>query len=401
LKIKENQGQSLRDLKETNMKIGIDAHDLEGRPTGVGRVLINLLREWSKFKLPNDLKFILYFKREIPDDLELPDSLFEKKLLRAPFNFQSNTLFMHRLLPKAAKKDKVDILFCPGYIAPIFYQGKIALTLHDIIYQARPKLYNWSSFWDKILLKEFSRISAKKAKIIFTPSEFSKKEILEHYQVTADKIFVTPLAADELFKQINNQDKLAGFKNKYQIKDKFIFYIGSIFNRRHLPEAIKAFEKIGKQLPDYQFLIIGTNHTSPFIDVDGLIRGVNQRLGRPAVLRQDYLKGQDLVAFYNAADLLIWLSDYEGFGLPILEAMACGTSVITSPFGSIPEVAGDSAIYIQDSKNIQEISQAIYQGLTDENLRQKLISQGLAQAKKFSWSRCARQTLQGLYKDYP
>ncbi len=373
------------------MKIGIDTHDLEGQPTGVGRYLINLLEQWDKFDLPSDLKFILYFKKDVPD-LNL-SNLFERKLLDS----NSNAFFVHYLLPRAARKDRVDILFCPAYIAPIFYQGKIALTLHDIIYQAQPELYNWPGFWDKILLKKVSRISAQKAEVIFTPSEFSKKEILKHYQVAADKVFVTLEAADNSFRQITDKDKLVEIKKKYQIKDKFIFYVGSIFNRRHLPEIIKAFEKIGKQLPNYQFLISGVNHTSPFIDIDGLIKGVNQQLGRSAILHQDYLKSQDLVALYNAVDLLIWLSDYEGFGLPILEAMACGTPVITSPLGSIPEVAGDAAIYIQDSKNIQEISQAIEHGLTDENLRQKLIKQGLAQAKKFSWSRCARQTLQGLF----
>ncbi len=372
------------------MKIGIDAHDLEGQRTGVGRYLINLLEQWDKFDLPQDLKFILYFKKDIPD-LDLSNS-FEKKLLDS----NSNAFFIHYFLPRAARKDKIDILFCPGYIAPIFYKGKIALTLHDIIYEARPDLYNWPSFWDKILLKRVSRLAAQKAEIIFVPSEFSKKEVLKHYRVNPKKVFVTLEAADSGFKQITDQNKLEEFKKKYQIKDKFIFYIGSIFNRRHLPEIIKAFEKKVGQLPNYQFLIIGANHTSPFIDIDGLIRGVNQQLRRPAILRQDYLAERDLVALYNAADLLIWLSDYEGFGLPILESMACATPVVTSSFGSLPEVAGDAAIYIQDSKNINEISQAIEQGLFDKNLRQKLIKQGLAQAKRFSWQRCAKQTLDAL-----
>ena len=373
------------------MKIGIDAHYLEGQRTGVGRYLINLLKEWNKFDLPQELKFVLYFKKEIPKDIELSDK-FERKLLKT----SSNALFIHYFLPKAAKKDKVDILFCPGYIAPIFYKGKIALTLHDIIYEAWPDLYNWPGFWDRILLKRVSRLAAQKAEIIFVPSEFSKKEVLEHYQVNPKKVFVTLEAADSCFKQITDQNKLEEFKKKYQIKDKFVFYIGSIFNRRHLPEIIKAFEKIGSKLPNYQFLIIGVNHTSPFIDIDGLIRGVNQQLRRPAILRQDYLAERDLVALYNTADLLIWLSDYEGFGLPILESMACATPVITSSFGSLPEVAGHAAIYIQDSKNINEISQAIEQGLFDKNLRQRLIKQGLAQAKKFSWQRCAKQTLDAL-----
>jgi len=376
--------------------IGIDAHYLEGQRTGVGRYLINLLLNWAKFDLPNDLKFILYFKKEIPKDLDLSDSLFKKKLLQAPFGLQSNAFFIHYLLARTAQKDKVDILFCPGYIGPVFYSGKIALTLHDIIYQARPELYNWPSIFDKILLKKVSQISAQKAKVIFTPSEFTRQEVLNHYQVDANKVFNTPLAVDESFKKISDQSQITQLKKKYQIRDKFIFYVGSIFNRRHLPEVIKAFGRVASKLPNYQFLIIGANHTSSFIDIDGLIEQVNKKLNQPAVLRQDYLSGQDLVTLYNGTDLLVWLSDYEGFGLPILEAMACGIPVVTSPLGSIPEVAGQAAIYVQDSKNIEEISQAIERGLINQSLRQNLITRGLAQAQKFSWPECAQKTLDAL-----
>ncbi|PIV10306.1 MAG: hypothetical protein COS49_01215 [Candidatus Portnoybacteria bacterium CG03_land_8_20_14_0_80_41_10] len=382
------------------MKIGIDAHNLEGQPTGVGRYLLNLLEQWDKFELPQNLRFILYFKKEIPD-LRL-SNLFEKKLLHS----KSNAFFMHYLLPKAAKKDRVDILFCPDYLGPVFYQGKIALTLHDIIYQARPDLYNWPSVWDKILLKKFSKISARKAKVIFVPSEFSKKEVLREYQVNPEKVFVTPEAADTSFKQIADQNKLAEIKKKYQIKDKFILCVGSIFKRRHLPEIIKAFRSFASQKlrseaskpDDYQFLVVGINHTAPFIDVDSLVEEVNQKLGRQAVLRQDYLQGQDLAALYNAADLLVWLSDYEGFGLPVLEAMACGLPVVTSSLASLPEVAGPAAIYIQDNSNIEAISYAIYQGLTNQELRRELTEKGLARAQSFSWPKCAETTLDALGK---
>lgn len=412
------------------MLIVIDAHNLEGRRTGVGRYLINLLKEWTKFDLPKDLKFILYFKKEIPVDLSsCDDDRFEKKILKAPFGYESNAFFVHYLLPQAAKRDKADILFCPGYVAPLFYRGKIALALHDIIYEARPELYNWPSAVDKILLKKVSKISAKKAKVIFTCSEFSRQEILKYYQVRPEKVLAIPLAADECF----NPD-VGGSTSK------FILYVGSIFNRRHLSEAILAFEKIAGQLPDEQFLIIGANHTSPFtphlsrikkflrkalhflsveifyakhspqkargkaqsskgagfIDIDGLIKSANQKLKRPAILRKDYSSDNDLISLYRDADLLVWLSDYEGFGLPILEAMACGTPVITTPAASIPEVAGQAAIYVKDPKNIDEIAQVIYNVLTSENLRQDLIKRGLEQAKKFSWKKCARKTLNAL-----
>ena len=207
--------------------------------------------------------------------------------------------------------------------------------------------------------QKVSKISAQKAKVIFVPSQFSKKEILKHYKIKPDKIVVTPLAADESFKQIFDYDKLREIKKKYKIKDKFIFFIGSIFNRRHLPEAIKAFEQVVFKLPEYQFLIVGKNYTCFLLENKG-------------VLRKEYIGFQDLPLLYNAADLLVWLSDYEGFGLPILEAMACGTPVITSQTASIPEVAGESAIYVQDNTNIKEISKAVYKGLTDKDLRKNL-----------------------------
>ncbi|MBU1292043.1 glycosyltransferase family 4 protein [Patescibacteria group bacterium] len=364
------------------MIIGIDSHNLEGKRTGVGRVLINILRQWDSFDLPNNLEFILYFKNEIPD-LDLSNR-FEKRLL----NSKSNALFIHCFLPQAAKKDKVDVLFCPGYIAPIFYSGKIALIIHDIIYQVHPEWYNWPSVWDRILLKRVSKISVKKAQVIFTPSEFTRQEVIKHYQVSSDKVIATLWSTENDFKQINDQNKLEEIKKKYQIKDKFIFYIGLIFTRRHLPEVIKAFKNISNKIPDYQFLIVGANHANIS----------EEEFDHKKIIHQEYLPGKDLVELYNAADLTIYLSDYEGFGLPVLESMACGTPVITSNKTSIPEVAGQTAIYIQDNTNIQEIEKAIYRGLRDQRLRQDLINSGLAQASKFSWLKSAQKMLDALLR---
>ena len=175
------------------MKIGIDAKDLEGNRTGVGRYLLNLLKYWRGEDI------VLYFKKEIPD-LDLP---FEKKVL----NNSSNAWHMHFALPRAAKKDKVDLLFCPAYISPLFYSGKTALTLHDIVYEVRPEIYNWPSIWDKFLLKKVSKISARKASVIFVPSEYSKKEIIEHYQISPDKICVTYLGVDQAIKSLGLKKK--------------------------------------------------------------------------------------------------------------------------------------------------------------------------------------------------
>ena len=375
------------------MIIGIDAHSLEGKRTGVGRVLINLLKQWNSFN--NDLRFILYFKKEIPE-LNLSNK-FEKKLLNPPAllckalraGSNSNALFMHYYLPKEAKKDKINILFCPSYVSPLFYKGKTALILHDIIYQVHPEMYNWPSFLDRILLKEFSKISAKKAEIIITPSEFSKKEVIKHYGVDSKKVINIPWGVDNDFRKINNQKELDKIKEKYKIKDKFIFYIGSIFNRRHLSEVIKAFKNVSNKLSNYQFLIVGEN----FANIS------KQEFNHKKIIYKEYLSGRDLVKLYNAADLTIYLSDYEGFGLPPLESIACGTPVITSRKTSIPEVVGEAGIYIKNNSDINEISEAIYKGLTDKKLRQELISKGLEQASKFSWQKSAKEVLDVLIKD--
>ncbi len=351
------------------MKIGIDCHNLEGNRTGTGRYLINLLKHWTNKK---GVKFFLYFKNKIPKDIPKSNN-FQKKVLKS----NSNALFMHFFLPRAAKKNKIDILFCPNYIAPIFYKGKIALVLHDIIYEARPNLFDWSSIFDKILLKKVSKISAKKAKLIFTCSQFSKKEILKYYKINKKKVFVIPLAVDKEFKN-------AGVAIA-QTKKRFILYIGTIFKRRFIPEVIKAFKLLEETFPEliknYQFLIIGKNCNNEQITGNGIIH-------------KDHVeKKDDLISLYNRADLFIWLSEYEGFGLPPLEAMACGTPVLSTKKTSLSEVLGDYPIWIKDPKDIKEIKDKIYKILTDKKLQEELIKKGLEQAKKFSWERTANKTL--------
>ena len=361
------------------MKIGIDAHILEDYRTGAARYLFNLLQEWSKLSQ----KFVLYFRNRTPNDIPDSDN-FQKRIIKT----NSNALFIHYFLPRAAEKDKVDILFCPAYVAPIFYKGKIALALHDIIYEARPDLYNWPSVFDRILLKKVSKISAKKAKIIFACSQFTKNEIIKHYKINPDKIFVTPLATDKKFTPhfLKKSRGLKNIKRKYGIKDKFIFYVGAIINRRFIPETIKGFIKTTDKLPDYQFLIGGRNYT-------------NQEIKGKGVIHIDYIDENDLNILYNAADLFIWLSSYEGFGLPPLEAMACATPVITTKMSSLPEVVDEAGLFVENPENINEISQAIYKGLIDKELRKELINRGLEQAKKFSWQRTAKQTINNLLEN--
>ncbi|MBU1102466.1 glycosyltransferase family 4 protein [Patescibacteria group bacterium] len=397
------------------MIVGIDAHNLEGNRTGVGRYLANLLREWSKlnFQFPrqrrgspgaaiSNFQFILYFKNEIPDDLP-KSNLFEKKLLQVG----STAKFVHWDLPRAAKKDKVDILFCPGYVAPLCYKGRIALVLHDIIYEAHPEWFNWSSRVDKILLKWVSKKAAQKSTMIFVPSEFTRQEVIKYYRVNPQKVKLTYLAADlgiilpppsprlrrasQSFPYKGEAEKL----KKFGIMDKFGLYIGSIFSRRYLPEVIGAFGRLAAEKPDYQLILGGKDYTRAR-NTDDLIVRENESLGRRAILRVDFIGDSDLKLLYSACAFFIYLSDYEGFGLPPLEAMSCGAPVIISDGTSLKEVAEDAAFLIKNNSDVEEIYRAMKKIVDDANLRSELIVRGRGQAAKFSWEKCAQETLSAL-----
>lgn len=407
-----------------NIKIAIDCHNLEGNRTGVGRYLWNLLREWTNWagsdpaqswgpRSSLDMEFFLYFKNEIPQDIkELASAGFLKLHIRV-LGSGSNAFHKHFYLPRAAARDKVDMLFCPDYVLP-FYMGfrkphiKTAVTLHDIIYEARPSEYSWPSLVDKILLKWASKQSAKKADVIFCPSDFTKNEIVKYYEVNREKVRITKLAPDPIFRKVDfNDDSLLHnnlhnkrwetVKSKYGIDSNFIIFVGSIFNRRFLPQKIEGFTEFAKNNSDFKFLIIGKNHTSPFQDVGSLISKANNELKREAIIWIEFLDDDnDLAYFYNKAYVTLWLSSYEGFGLPLLESMACGTPVITSKTGALPEVAGESALYIDKPGDSGEISNTLNFIARNKNALEELSKKGLERARMFSWEKAAKETMDAI-----
>jgi glycosyltransferase involved in cell wall biosynthesis len=311
-------------------------------------------------------EYVLYFKNQVPIDIPKSQN-FQNKILKSNSNFW----FEHILLPKAAKQDKVDIFFSPSYILPFKMSEKIktAVAIHDLSYEAHPEWYSWQN---RILLRWIGKKSARKADIIFTCSEFSKNEVLKYYRIAADKIKVIYLAADEKFTQ-----------NPAIKKQKLIFYVGAIFNRRFIPQIIQAFKKIKNKLPDYQLLIAGPNYTYPHMDIKS----------GESIIYNNYIDEKDLVYLYNSASLFVWLSSYEGFGLPPLEAMACGTPVLSNKKTSLSEVLGDYPISVENPKDIDEISEKMLKVLSNEQLSDGLIKKGLEQAQKFSWQKTAKETL--------
>ncbi|MDP2946903.1 MAG: glycosyltransferase family 1 protein [Nanoarchaeota archaeon] len=348
------------------MRIGIDCHTLEKTKTGVARYLTNLLDYW---KSEDRIEFIKYSMDNVKN----------------PFNIKSTALYYNFSLPRKAKKDKIDILFLPFYMRPFFCKIPTAVAIHDISYTVHPK---WFDFYHRFAYNILTKRAIRKSKVILVPSRYTKSEILKYYKVNPQKIHIVLLAADEKFNAQKNYQKIEEVKNKYGLKEKYIFYTGSIFNRRHVLELIKAFKIILKKFPDYQLLISGRNLTNPFQDIDKEIEKIQQ------IRKIDYIDDKDLVYLYQGAELFTWPSEYEGFGLPPLEAMACGTPVLTTSKTSLAEVLGDYPIVINNPGDIEEIKDKMLKIISDENLRKEMIAKGLERAKSFSWRQTAEETLE-------
>jgi glycosyltransferase involved in cell wall biosynthesis len=380
----------LRENNEDPMTIGVDGHDLEGKRTGVGRYLMSILRSWDRTNALGNDEVILFFKQTIPPDIP---ARFSTRLLEPLGGKQSTALFVHVLLPSRARRESIDVLWCPGYVAPLPWRGKLVLTLHDIIYEARPDLFEWQSPADFFLLKFVSKRAARHAARILVPSRFTASEVERLYGIPRDRIVLTKEATDEHFCPPQDLTAARTVARRYGVEGPYFFFVGSIFTRRHVPDCLKAFAKIADAFPNQQFLLAGANRTRRKEELGRVIEEVNASLQRCAIVWVPYADPNDLPALYGAATATVWLSEYEGFGLPPLESLACGTPVITTTLASLPETVGSCAIFVRNPSDINEIANAMRTILSDEDTRQRLSQCGPSRAATFSWDQCAVQTL--------
>lgn len=376
--------------------IGVDAHNLEGNRTGVGRYLENLLREFSQIpELSTRVRFTLYFKKEAPQDDFLKHSLFEMRSLKI-WPRSSFLFYFLFLLPFKARRDGVDVMWFPTYMVPYTWRGRSIVVLHDILFERYPDAVPLRY---RVPYRMFGKYGAWHSDTILTVSEFSKKEIQEVYGVPSDKIVVTPLGVDPSMNVIENKDALAAVKEKYGIKKDFILHVGQVFNRRHVAEAMKAFAHIAPGNPDLQFFVVGTNRTKPFVDIERLTRDLNDVMGRCGIVRQDFVPEKDLVPLYNSAKLGVYLSDYEGFGLPPLEMLACGTAVLAPDTTSLKTTLQGHQVVVNDPSDVQEIAEKLRVTLQDEDYLRRMKTEGPRYASQFTWKKCAAATLEALLTD--
>jgi glycosyltransferase involved in cell wall biosynthesis len=371
------------------LRIGIDARVLLRKSGGLHRYLNNLLTNLVEIDKENE--YSLYVDRlhsEI-DFLNKEGKIREVlvKTLRLYDAHEFNSVFWNNLLlPSALIREKIDIFHSPIFILPLLMTPNSVVTIHDISFDLFPNYSSPYSIAENNYLKIVVRLSARKARRIIVPTKSVKNDIIQTYKEPPGKIEVTYLAADDIFSPINKEMAKEEVRRKFFIND-FILFVGLIQPRRNIVRLIKAFYFLKKYKKfKHKLVLIGSIADR---NVPNLIEELNLS---KYVYHLNYISNNDLLFFYNAADLLIYPSLYEGFALPLVEAMACGTPVITSNVSCMPEVVGNAGMTI-NTYSVDEIAWAIDHVVNNEELKKNMEKEGIKRSKIFSWRRLAEETL--------
>jgi len=278
-----------------------------------------------------------------------------------------------------------DFFFCT---LPLLKSKKIVVTVHDCIPLVFPEQYKPGI---KGKIKFFIQKShLKKADAIITDSQSSKRDIIKFLSYSEEKIHVVFLAPSPQFKIINSQGLLSSIAKKYQLPKKFVLYVGDVNYNKNLLRLIESFSLVPEE--DLFLVLIGKAFEKKDLpEVKDLITKVNELSLASKVKFLGYVPTDDLVVIYNLASVYCQPSLYEGFGLQILEAMACGCPVVTSIVSSLPEIAGDAAVLVNPEKP-KEIAKAIYNIVSNSSFSSNLKNRGLKQVKNFSWEKTSLNT---------
>lgn len=361
------------------MRIAIDARELVGRPTGVGRYLGELLRAWGDLPGAHAHDFILC----APDRVPLPTSL-RVEAMSAP---GSGTVWEQFVLPRLAARARADVLFAPGYTGPVL--GSLAapfsasvpmvVAIHDVSFAAHPEWFSWREGRRRRFV---TRLAARKAARVITISDFSKQEIVRHLGISQARVEVIYVGSTQMTPPAPSHSD----------GDPTILFVGSLFNRRHIPELLAGFERVAAKHPSVRLVLVGDNRTRPYIDVDQLIA---HSPARARIRALAYVRDAELASLYQQARAFVFLSEYEGFAMTPLEALGCGVPVVLLDTDVAREIYGPAATYVE-RPDPALIAEGLERALFDEEERTRTLSAAATQLERYSWRECAQRTLQVL-----
>ncbi len=365
------------------MKIFVEAHTILKNRSGVGWFTHGMVRGLQSHLGPKDSLNLLTHPQE-PMDV--------KGLLKHPQTFDKPLDWMPGRAYHALKyrnlMPPVDLAYGKGvYIFPNFIRWPLAgapsvIVVHDLSMFDCPQ---YSSPQNLAFMTRHLRRSVEKADLIVAVSENSKKTLCDHFAIDPKKVIVTHLAAEPTLYYPRTAGEAAIVKGKYGIFGKYMLFVSTLEPRKNVEGLVQAYRQLPAKLKKEVSLVLVGGRGWRDDDIRAAINVA--RIAGDRVVLPGYVATEDLPALYSGAEAFVFPSHYEGFGLPILEAMSCGTPVITADNSSLPEAAGKAALYV-DSENPEQLSQTMQELLAKPELQAKFRALGLRQAKKFSWETC-------------
>ena len=373
------------------MKIAIDGTILKEQITGTGFYIINLIAGLIKIDDENDYFIftdeIVYrsFIKIDKSNFHLVHKKFKNRIVRV--------LWQWFILPFHLKKIKIDVLHSPNYITPLIKLGfKVIVTIHDLTFILFPEKF---TIIKRILYSKMVPVFIRISDLVIADSESTKKDILKLFRIEARKVFVTYASYPEYYNDKGDLKISKEIIKSYGIKKDYILYVGMIEPRKNILLLLQAFKMLDGFL-DLDLVIIGKKGWY-FKEIDFFIKNIEKENMKNEIIFTGYIPESRLKHFFKAAFMFVYPSLYEGFGLPPLQAMACGVPVITSDASSLPEVVGEAAIKI-NPKNLIELVDNIKLLYADQQFRNLLIKKGLERSKLFNLEKIAKNTL-NIYKN--
>jgi glycosyltransferase involved in cell wall biosynthesis len=337
------------------VRIAIDCRELEGRRTGVGRYVAELLDAWRT----------------------MSDAQRHEFIRLSPENPHDGTAWEQLTLPGLVRKAGAEVLFAPGYTAPLRCQAPVVVTIHDVSFAAHPEWFTWR---EGARRRTLTRLTALKARRILAVSQFSKREIVRYLDVPSEKVRVIYSGVSRSFSPPGPRPRP---------RSQTVLFVGSLFNRRLIPELIVGFGVLAARHSDVSLEIVGDNRSLPRFDTAVLAAATGHA---DRIRARDYVADDELGDLYASARAFAFLSTYEGFGFTPLEALSAGIPIVVLDTAVSREVYGDAAIYVA-RPDPPLIAAALETAMFDDAARGRIALAAPAILARYSWRRCAEQVL--------
>lgn len=378
----------------TNARVAVNGLFWGRSTTGSGQYVMKLVRTLLRCCPENRYLLALhteeYSSKRIGQDEPLPN--LDRFMLSTPIDRLGENWaklwFEQATFPRFCRREKADVAHVPYWASPLWSSVPTVVTIHDLI----PLMF--SLYRGNLLVRAYSALvsrSAQRAAHIVTDSEASRQDIVNILKVSPDKVKVVYLAADESFRPVTDRSVLEGVQAKYHLPERYVLYLGGFDARKNVAFLLQAYAQLAQEWPQSPHLVIAGRlpqessefFPTPNLWIDKL--GLKDRVALIGWVDED-----DKPALYSGADVFVFPSDYEGFGLPVLEAISCGTPAVVTEAGSLPEIVGESGLRVQVG-NLTGLTEAMARITRETGFRESLRQKALAQAALFTWERAAEE----------